>query len=151
MLPARPGSERVQLLLLLLVLLLLFFLSSCLLFGEGGRGGSAWPAEADSMVVSLPCLVPNARSIIHRDLKSSNLLIANDRLKTVKICDFSMSRLQGEQSNPRAQSSHVCGAQHPGSKRLTVGRAFHGRRLPAGGSRVGDAWLGGTGGDARGV
>lgn len=33
--------------------------------------------------------------IIHRDLKSSNLLIANDRLKTVKICDFSMSRIQG--------------------------------------------------------
>eukprot|EP01052_Picozoa_sp_SAG31_P023755 SAG31_NODE_1980_length_6748_cov_2.881336_2_plen_1218_part_00 len=33
--------------------------------------------------------------IIHRDLKSSNLLVANDRLKTVKICDFCMSRIQG--------------------------------------------------------
>ena len=32
-------------------------------------------------------------SIIHRDLKSSNLLIANDQSKTVKICDFSFSRL----------------------------------------------------------
>jgi serine/threonine protein kinase len=31
------------------------------------------------------------RLIIHRDLKSSNLLIANDRTKTVKICDFSLS------------------------------------------------------------
>ncbi len=35
------------------------------------------------------------RHIIHRDLKSSNLLIANDQSKTVKICDFSFSRLQG--------------------------------------------------------
>jgi len=32
-------------------------------------------------------------SIIHRDLKSSNLLVANDQSKTVKICDFSFSRL----------------------------------------------------------
>ena len=35
------------------------------------------------------------RHIIHRDLKSSNLLIANDQSKTVKICDFSFSRMQG--------------------------------------------------------
>ena len=31
--------------------------------------------------------------IIHHDLKSSNLLIANDKAKTVKICDFSLSNL----------------------------------------------------------
>ena len=34
-----------------------------------------------------------SRQIIHRDLKSSNLLIAYDQGKTVKVCDFSMSRL----------------------------------------------------------
>lgn len=34
------------------------------------------------------------RHIIHRDLKSSNLLIANDQSKTVKICDFSFSRME---------------------------------------------------------
>ena len=33
------------------------------------------------------------RQIIHHDLKSSNLLIANDVAKTVKICDFSLSNL----------------------------------------------------------
>ena len=35
----------------------------------------------------------HSRRIIHCDLKSQNLLVANDQQKTVKICDFSMSRL----------------------------------------------------------
>ena len=32
--------------------------------------------------------------IVHHDLKSSNLLIASDRGKTVKICDFSLSNVE---------------------------------------------------------
>ena len=40
------------------------------------------------------------RRIIHRDRMSSNLLIASDRNKTVKISDFSMSRLQVRSAAP---------------------------------------------------
>merc|ERR1719272_2136587 len=40
----------------------------------------------------------HSRRMIHRDLKSSNLLIATDRHKTVKICDFGLSRFKGQYS-----------------------------------------------------
>jgi serine/threonine protein kinase len=35
----------------------------------------------------------HSRKVIHCDLKTSNLLVANDAAMTVKICDFSMSRI----------------------------------------------------------
>jgi serine/threonine protein kinase len=35
----------------------------------------------------------HGRRIIHCDLKSQNLLVAKDQNDTVKICDFSMSRM----------------------------------------------------------
>ena len=37
----------------------------------------------------------HSRKVIHCDLKTSNLLVANDASKTVKLCDFSMSRIGG--------------------------------------------------------
>ena len=53
------------------------------------------------------------RLIIHRDLKTSNLLISNDRNKTIKVCDFAISREMGgsnsvtEQSLPTADASNL--------------------------------------------
>jgi serine/threonine protein kinase len=44
--------------------------------------------------------------IIHHDLKSSNLLISNDKARTVKICDFSLSHATQGSFDARSQDAH---------------------------------------------
>ena len=70
-----------------------------------GRPGPAESREPGTAKLNFPTRVRYAldaakgmvflhqHDIIHHDLKSSNLLVASDKLRTVKICDFSLSDL----------------------------------------------------------
>ena len=48
-----------------------------------------WALDAAKGMVFL-----HDRKLIHRDLKTSNLLISLDKYKTVKLCDFSLARMK---------------------------------------------------------
>ena len=67
----------------------------------------------------------HSRRIIHRDLKSPNLLVANDhtdvKLKTVKICDFSMSRLLTTHPSMAAAGRHTARSRSPTATRDAAG------------------------------
>lgn len=55
----------------------------------------------------------HSRKVIHCDLKTSNLLVANDATKTVKICDFSMSRITSVKVNQKQSGGGMVVPTHP--------------------------------------
>lgn len=55
----------------------------------------------------------HSRKVIHCDLKTSNLLVANDATTTVKICDFSMSRITSVKVGDRKSGGGMIVPTHP--------------------------------------